>query len=222
MKTTERHARPGSRDVVDWLKGRIKRGLLAPGQRLVEADVVRDTGASRAHVREAFQRLESEGLVRIEEYRGASVRRLSRDEVEQVYRAREALEGMAARLIAERGLTPAQEAELRRLQAELELAALERRADDYSRNNELLHRFVSDQCGNANIAVFLERLRLPLFRLQFNFLMRVEEMQKSHRDHTELVACLLGRDPDGAERAMRKHLRDALENLQRLEEGAFG
>ncbi len=218
---TDRPARIGSREVVEQLKDWIKHGLLVPGQRLVEADVVRDSGASRAHVREAFQRLESEGVVVIEEFRGASVRRLSRSEVEQMYRAREALEGMAARLIAERGLSLDKQQELRRLQSALNEAALARRADEYSRNNELLHRFISDNADNANIAVFLERLRLPLVRLQFRFLMRPEEMEKSNRDHFALVTHILERNPEGAEQAMRKHIRDALENLQRLEDSSF-
>ena len=46
---TDRPARIGSREVVEQLKDWIKHGLLVPGQRLVEADVVRDSGASRAH-----------------------------------------------------------------------------------------------------------------------------------------------------------------------------
>ena len=142
---TDRPARIGSREVVEQLKDWIKHGLLVPGQRLVEADVVRDSGASRAHVREAFQRLESEGVVVIEEFRGASVRRLSRSEVEQMYRAREALEGMAARLIAERGLSLDKQQELRGLQSALNEAALARRADEYSRNNDDRGQFLAPQ-----------------------------------------------------------------------------
>ena len=82
--------------VADWVRERIRLGKLVPGQRLVEADMVRDTGASRSKVREALQRLESEGLVTIEEFRGASVRRLGIDEVRQIYQTRMALEGLAA------------------------------------------------------------------------------------------------------------------------------
>lgn len=126
-----------------------------------------------------------------------------------------------ARPVAERGLPPDRADDLRRLQGELNEAALARRADDYTRLNEQLHRFVSDNAGNANIGVFLERLRLPVFRLQFRFLMRVEEMEKSSRAHAELVGHILARNPAAAEQAMRRHIRDALETLERLEEGAF-
>eukprot|EP01035_Chromulina_nebulosa_P039020 gene39020-52718_t len=81
-----------SADVAAWLRDRIRLGRVAPGQRLIEADVVRDTGASRGRVREALQRLETEGLIVIEEFRGASVRSFTPDETRQIYRARMALE----------------------------------------------------------------------------------------------------------------------------------
>ena len=87
----------GTTVVVDWVREHIRHGRLVPGQRLVEADIVAATGASRGKVREALRRLESEGLLTIEEFRGASVKRLGRDEVRQIYQARMALEGLAAR-----------------------------------------------------------------------------------------------------------------------------
>ena len=87
--------------VVEWIRDRIRRGRLVPGQRLVEADIMRELSASRSRVREALQRLSTEGLVTIEEFRGASVKQFSRDEIRQIYRARMALEGLAARDFAE-------------------------------------------------------------------------------------------------------------------------
>src|SRR5512139_3432114 len=87
----------GTTVVVDWVREHIRHGRLVPGQRLVEADIVAATGASRSKVREALRRLESEGLLTIEEFRGASVKRLGPDEVRQIYQTRMALEGLAAR-----------------------------------------------------------------------------------------------------------------------------
>ena len=84
-------------EVVEWIRERIRRGTFVPGQRLVEADIMREQPtATRTRVREALQRLSSEGLVTIEEFRGASVKRFTHDDLRQMYRARMALEGMAA------------------------------------------------------------------------------------------------------------------------------
>ena len=67
--------------LVHELRGRIHRGEFVPGQRLIEADLVADTGMSRGRVRDALRVLESEGLVQIDRNRGASVRRITRKEV---------------------------------------------------------------------------------------------------------------------------------------------
>ena len=82
---------PNALQVADFIRERIRRGRLVPGQRLVEVEIIRQTGASRAKVREAFQRLEVEGLVEIEEYRGASVRDAGISEVRQIYQCRACL-----------------------------------------------------------------------------------------------------------------------------------
>src|SRR5690606_18889921 len=87
---------PTSIEIADWVRDRIRKGQFAPEQRLVEVDIIRKTGGSRLKVREAFQRLAAEGLVEIEPFKGASVRSTSLEEVRQIYRARAALEGVAA------------------------------------------------------------------------------------------------------------------------------
>ena len=56
-KTAPAGAEPVSvSSVVDWIRERIRRGRLVPGQRLVEADIMRELAASRSRVREALQR----------------------------------------------------------------------------------------------------------------------------------------------------------------------
>src|SRR6187549_1985974 len=87
---------PTSVEIADWIRGQIRRRRLVPGQRLIEPDIIRQTGGSRFKVREALQRLAAEGLVDVEEYRGASVRNATMDEVRQLYHARGAMEGICA------------------------------------------------------------------------------------------------------------------------------
>ncbi|HEX6312852.1 MAG TPA: GntR family transcriptional regulator, partial [Acidimicrobiia bacterium] len=99
-------AKPGGatavQAVVDAIVEGIKGGRYAPGQRLVEADLTADLGVSRGPLREALGRLAAEGVLEIEPYRGAVVRRLSRSDVVDLFRIRELLEGEAARLAATR------------------------------------------------------------------------------------------------------------------------
>src|SRR5689334_17858448 len=105
-------ARPESRNghgagatserIAERLRDDIRAGRLAPGQRLVEAELTRRLGVSRGPVREAFARLQSEGLVAIEPNRGASVRRMERKELEDLFWLRARLGADAASLAAKR------------------------------------------------------------------------------------------------------------------------
>jgi hypothetical protein len=49
-------------DVANWIRERIRAGRFVPGQRLVEADIMREVATSRSRVREALQRLATEGV----------------------------------------------------------------------------------------------------------------------------------------------------------------
>src|SRR5258706_6479404 len=121
LETSKRRDAVAAQQVVEWLREGIRRSQFVPGQRLVEADITAATGASRSKVREALQRLEAEGLVQIEEFKGASVRRVKLEEVRQIYRARVALEGISAPDFALPG-DPAQLERLRELMAALDRA----------------------------------------------------------------------------------------------------
>lgn len=63
------------------LREGIHSGRFVPGQRLIEADLIKEFGTSRSKIREVLRRLESDQLILIERNRGASVRRISRKEV---------------------------------------------------------------------------------------------------------------------------------------------
>lgn len=207
--------------LVALLKQRIKHGQLLPGQRLIEADIVRETGAGRARVREALKRMEAEGYVTIEEFRGASVRKLGRDEVEQVNRAREALESLAARLLAERGLAAEERRELKGIQAALDAAAKARQFETYMRANDRFHSFIIAGARNRFVASFVERLRIPIFPLQFRSLFNAPGFFAANADHRKITAALLKGDAPAAERAMRAHLVRGKRDVNVLDDSFF-
>jgi len=201
-------------DVADYIKRRVRRGSLVPGQRVIEAEVIRDTGASRARVREALQRLSTEGIIVIEEFRGASVKRLTRAEVDQIYRTRQALEGLAALLFAERA-TQEEMDRLLRLQEEMNECETERDSDRFGVLNEEWHWLIIHGSRNALGTTFLERLRIPIFRMQFNMFYSKSVVFQANAGHREITAALLARDGETAERLMRQHI---LEGMTRISE----
>lgn len=88
--------------VSDRLTEAIVAGHLRPGQRLVEAEVARQMGISRAPVREAARRLEQRGLLVANPRRGFFVRQLTLNEIDDIYGLRICLERYAATLASER------------------------------------------------------------------------------------------------------------------------
>src|SRR5271168_1763297 len=87
--------------VSDHIRQSIIAGTLVPGQRLTQREIKVTFNVSAGSAREAFRALAGEGLLESNS-RGAVVRRMGRTEVADTYRLREVVEGLAARLAAER------------------------------------------------------------------------------------------------------------------------
>jgi len=216
-KTAEHRPEPTpARDVVEWVRDRIRIGRFVPGQRLVEADITRDTGASRGKVREALQRLEAEGLVQIEEFRGASVRKVTLDEVGQIYRTRMALEGLAAADFATLG-SPEAKQELARIQHELDQIAHTGNHERFAALNSEWHRAIIDGAGNDYVRQFLTRLTVPIYRLLFSTFYNAQRIDSANADHRRITAAIVAGRAGEAEQAMRDHIAAGLSALSEID-----
>ena len=207
---------PTSVELADWIRERIRRGQFAPEQRLVEVDIIRKTGGSRLKVREAFQRLAAEGLVDIEPFKGASVRSTSLEEVRQIYRARAALEGVAAADFAI-AATDEQRERLQQLQDELELCVENHAPERFGRLNAQWHQLLVDGSGSTLIGELLQRLNVPIHRLLFDSFYDAERLRTTNDDHRRILKAILERDAPAAEEAMRAHVRAGFEMLSAIE-----
>ncbi|GAA5232123.1 GntR family transcriptional regulator [Verticiella sediminum] len=210
MPQISRPNRPGTlaHELIDRIREAIVDGRYAPGQRLIEADLMRELQASRGSVREALRRLGAEGIVDLVPNRGAVVRKLSRKDFCDLFRMREALEGLAARMAAERvaahGLA----------EPFLAAAAATAEADDqgaaaFSRQNRTLHQLIVDFSDNAQLAESLEQMRIPLARLHIRSAVDASYRDDSRDEHKAVIAAIAAGDADAAETAMRQHLRQA-------------
>jgi DNA-binding GntR family transcriptional regulator len=202
--------------VAEWLRDGIRRSRFVPGQRLVEADITQATGSSRSKVREALQRLESEGLVLIEEFKGASVRQVTLEEVRQIYRARIALEGISARDFTLRA-SGEDKARLAGLMEELDAAVAEGASDKFNRLNTEWHRLLIAGSGNTLVADMLGRLNIPIQRMLFESLYSQERLRAANTGHHEVTAAVLAGDDALAEEALRQHIGDGFEAIAAID-----
>lgn len=215
-KAEKRSETVSARETFEWLRERIRRGRFVPGQRLVEADIIRETKASRSRVREAIQRLESEGLVVIEEFRGASVKQFSMDELRQIYRTRMALEGMAAHDFALFG-TSEQKAYLAEVQEQLNSCENTANHERFATFNDEWHRLIIEGARNDYVRSFLERLRVPLYRLLFTTFYKADRIDLANAGHRKITTAIVESDAELAEKLMRAHIQEGLDALTSID-----
>lgn len=197
----------GGMRVAALVKKWILDGRYVAGQRLVEVDLVRETGESRAHVREGLRHLRAEGLVEIEDYRGAVVKRLTRNDIYLAGRVREALEGLAARQIAERKLTDDERATLTSLRRRLVAASEAEDYAGYTAANEELHQFIIRASNNPYLDSVLDRLRVVVRQTHHFSAYRSKAFFAGNVEHLAIIEAILHGHPDVAESMMRMHVR---------------
>lgn len=202
-----RAAAKGGMRVASLVKKSILDGRFVPGQRLVEVDLMRETGESRAHVREGLRHLRAEGLVEIEEFRGAVVKRITRKDIYLAGRVREALEGLAARQIAERTLTEEERTTLSVLRQRLVESVEAEDYAGYTSANEELHRFIIRASNNPYLDTFLDRLRVVVRQTHHFAAYRSKTFFAGNVEHLAIIEAILHGHPDVAESMMRMHVR---------------
>jgi DNA-binding GntR family transcriptional regulator len=188
------------------LKEAIRSGELRPGQQLVESALADWCEVSRTPIREALSKLQHDGLVERSE-RGLVVRERGPEEVLDIYEARIALEGTAARLAAERRSSHDLML-LRRSLARLETVA-DGDVDAMVDSNRQFHTAVWRASHNVSLTDLLERLDLHLARYPASTLASPGRWQRANEQHRGMVSAIEARDSDSAERAAIAHFTEA-------------
>jgi DNA-binding GntR family transcriptional regulator len=198
------------------LRDRILRGDVAPGARLNEVEIAGELGVSRGPIREALQRLASDGLVELQAHRGAFVRRLGPAQVRDLFEVRLALETTVARLAAQRA-TDAQRAALEAL-----LRAGADPTGDADRRFQGahdLHARLADATANPALAAHVTLVNQALRLLRTRSGEVPARAEHAVAEHAAIVAAVRAGDADRAAAAMEAHLRSALAHALSTMEG---
>jgi DNA-binding GntR family transcriptional regulator len=194
----------------------ILEGMLSPGQRLIESDLMQELDVGRSTIREAFLRLDAEGFVELRHQRGAVVRRLTRRDMGELFALRERLEGLGAALAAENVDNPGHREWLqsaRKIWREDDVIADAMR---HMAQNVELHRGINRMSGNARLQRMLEPLQMPGYRMQFLQLTDDKRRRASATEHVAIIDAILAGDAVKAEKLMREHVKRAGKLAQQL------
>jgi DNA-binding GntR family transcriptional regulator len=202
--TVPRLERPGPlRDrVYGALLELITTRALQPGQHLVESELAGHLGVSRQPVREALQRLNTEGWVDLRPAQGAFVHEPTDEEADQLLTVRTLLEAEAARLAAANAGS-AGVAVLEELCAQGESAVAADDVDAAVALNARLHAAVMELAGNAVLAELAGQVDRRV-RWYYTPVAR-QRGRQSWIEHRELIAAIADRDQQRATAVMRQH-----------------
>lgn len=187
------------------LRAEIENHLIGPGERLRELEIAERMGVSRTPVREALKRLQAEGLITHAPDSGLVVTELTPQNVMQILRVREVLEGAAARFAAENA-SPLDIESLKRILG----AKPPKTSDDAATRDRRFHDLLWSASNNAYLLSVMNALRNSLAILGKAKYATPGEMETFWTEHTEITDAIARRDPEAAEAAARKHIRTAI------------
>lgn len=202
-------------DLTSWiheeLKSQILEHKLKPGQKIIQEEVAEELGVSRTPLLKVLQMLEAEFLVESKPRRGYYVREISTKEMIDVFECREVLEGLAARLVAEKAdksdleaikncFTPFIESNDPIDENEYEIA------------DQRFHSLISQKCDNKMLSRLEMIGNMHILAYQKGLLRPPEETLPEHK---EIIKALINRNGSKAELAMRKHLKRSIHSLEK-------
>ena len=197
--------RDQTNQVHQTLRQRILDGVFRPSESLTEVALAADLSVSRATIRKALLKLESENLVVIEENKRARVRWFSIEEVMQYLEVRELLEGFVIRQSVP-FLTNADLKEMRAILAAMKKCLKARDLLQYSQNNWRFHDVIYRVCPNRPAVEMVMAIKNQLKRYNIKTMLVQGRGEDSLEEHSKILAALERRDADGAETQMRRHI----------------
>ena len=201
---------PLTKLVMNSIRERIVNGGLAPGERLVEAQLSTELGVSRMPVREALRALAAEGVVTIEPRRGATVTVYTPEQIQELVEVRATLEALNAKLAARRH-DPAQIARLRQLLADGSAISENTDLTHVNRENTNFHEVLAEVAANSVLSDMVRSLRertavifAPLSR---------QRAKRNWEEHAAILQAVIDGDAELAGLLSARHVYSAAEGL---------
>jgi len=192
----------------------ILEGILKGGDKLVEAELVKQFGISRAPIRESFRELEKRGLVEIIPRIGTFVITITEKDIKENFPVRANLEGLAAKLAFPR-LTKDDMTQMEKVLQNMEKFAKKKSTKQFRESHIRWHDIFIDACGNEVLISLLQRLRMHYLWQRFAYQYYQEDFAKTVSYHKKILALFRNKksNPDDIETLVRDHIAVALDRF---------
>ena len=182
------------------------RGVILPGDRIVEADLAKGLGMSRVPIREALRILESQGVVTSTPYKGIRLMDMTHERLEQVLDVRADLEILAARRAIEAGRNDeAGITKLSRARNELELVANRDDISGFALADAAFHRHLVQLSGNPVLSMLWESLSRQV-TIIVGLATLGKPMKEIVKEHDLLIKVFASGDKRAMAREINEHI----------------
>jgi DNA-binding GntR family transcriptional regulator len=209
-------------EAFDCLQTAIVKGDLIPGEKIGEVELCSRFHLTRGPLREALGRLESRGLLVRRPHAGVKVVSVSADELIELYRIRELMEGLAARQAAER-MTDAEIAALRATLDTHETMIEQAQGQAYYQaegDYDFHHRIATGSRNNKLTQMLLGDLYYMVRMYRYRLSTSSGRPHMALSEHRSIVDAIASRDGELAEFLMKRHIHAARKNIeQKIRDG---
>jgi len=201
----EAHSPPRSEVVYNELRQAILDGHYQPGQPVRETEVASRLNVSRTPVREAFRRLQTDGILEFTPWRGVTVAELNEKQIVELYVMRKVLEGTGAALAA----LNASDLQIDALEQMIEKAEGETDPQILADLNRDFHQALFDAADNRYLLHAMQSLRNPMALLSKTTYSVTERPVTAQAEHRQIVEAIKQRDTGAAEKLAYGHIANA-------------
>jgi GntR family transcriptional regulator, rspAB operon transcriptional repressor len=196
----------------EYVRNKILLMEFMPGETITDSKVASDLNISRTPVREAFQRLENEGLLISELRRGWRIYSMSLKDIDDIFDIKCEIEGLIARKAA---LDQNEEHHLvlRDIVKQMEIASNEDDLEAWLKLDSSLHHHLYVMAQNERAERIIRNLNDQWHRLRRGFIRMQGRLDMATQEHEEVISAIIAHDADRAERAMQEHLNDVRHGL---------
>lgn len=197
--------------VRDW----IIEGVLEPGEKISDKEIAEHFSVSKTPVREAFQILESQRLIKTYPRKETRVTELETNNIEEWYLPIIVLEDLAISLACD-NITGQQLKKLEILNDEIQSKKDSADALTMMYADKAFHNYILEIAGNQYVSEFLAILQIYIQRFEFIFFKNDREFGEYGADHEKIIEALRQRDKNEAVNVMKKHWTKSMERLKEL------
>ena len=201
--------------VYDYVRKRIISMEYRPGDFITDSQVANELKISRTPAREAFQRLENEGLLIPEARRGWRIYSLTIKDIEDIFDLKCEIEGLVARKAA---LDKSEEHHemLRNYLLQMRQASLNDDVAGWMEMDSLIHHLLYLMAENERAERIIKQLNDQWHRMRRGFINLRGRLDFATDEHEKIIGAIINGDAEGAEIAMHNHLNSVRQGLMRV------